>query len=723
MNSLNRIIHLVVSIIVFFGVAPARLMAEVTITLSPTSSMVLPGGARRIYPLVQGDSNTTVQWSANGGLLNVADGYVTWTAPDTPGSYSVSAKSMADPKQFATTQLTVVKANIRISNIPMQLTAFKDQPVVIQSILWGTTDTSVKWSTSGGELFGNGREVVFKSTVPGHFTVTATSVADNSKSATTTIVVTEKSWPKTSTPNRTMPVDCTATGAGNTYNVTSDAEMDSVPWSRLSSGDTVRIHPGVYHRQIALSSSGTASQPIRICGVADKAGKLPELNGLQSKAVPASLYGRGGGNLQGAAGVLIYRYDAPYWGGATYPQHIIIEGLKISGFNKDNSFTDVTSGQVKPFGKATAAIRVQHGAHITLRGNDISQCGNGIFSMSKDGIESRITRNLLIEGNYFHDNGVAGDFREHQNYLQVFGLVVQGNYYDLPLMSSPGGQLKSRSIQQFVRYNYFEPAARMLDLVEVQDATPLVFPWVGLPEKELKNTSAQDVIANFEAYQDQFVYGNILHNTGSRVTAWMVHGTADTGSQDFNPGGYLYFYYNTVFHGVSSKQNYRSGLIDFGPYQSPIGRNSVWPIALITNNAIYLDAKVKPTPTFFLWNRYISDRVMLERNWISSTWGTGNPQGGYGTGISNQRSNNLMAVWQGGQNATQVKGVNHLVTGALLPFDLKSFEPDINSQLISASVQLSGQARQLPPLMEYNIAARIMVQRLHIRDLGAISGK
>lgn len=694
--------------------------AAVTVSVEPAINSVLPGSLRSVYSNVQGNANIAVTWSASGGTLESFDGFTIWTAPATAGTYTVTATSIADNTQSASATFTVISsATVRVSNIPMQTTIYRKQPLVIQSILWGSTNTAVTWSNSGGTLTGNGREVVFSANVPGTYTVTCASVADNSKKSTTTIVVTNNVWPSAATLSKTQPVDCTAAATGKTYEVVSDSQMDAVPWATLGGGDTVRIHPGTYHRQLLISTSGTTSQPIRICGIRDSDGNLPELNGANATSKAGSDFGRGGGDIQSLGGIIIYNRRAAYYGGASYPKNIIIEGLKIGGYNKNNTFTDLSTGLVTSYSQAAACIRVQHGANITIRGNDISGCGNGIFTMANNGVESRATRNLLMEGNYIHGNGVAGDYREHQSYLQSFGLVVQGNYYDHPLPGMRGGQLKTRSVQQFIRYNYFEPAARILDLVEVEDDGPIVYPWLGLEPKERANTSTSDVVANYEAYQYRFIYGNVFHNVGPITSAYLVHGAGDN-TQEGNPGGTLYFYHNSaMFSSIAGQtSNYRSGVFDFGPYYGIVATHNVWPTARVTNNAIYI-AQSSPASGIFFWNRWMADRVTLDKNWISAGWGTGNTVGGDGTGIGSYTVR-TSDVWQYGQINTHVRGTSNLITGSSIPFANDTYTPNAGSPLINSSTSLPGLAATFPPLMKYDLTTYRMISRTNILDIGAV---
>lgn len=693
--------------------------AAITVAVSPSSDRILPGSVRTVCSNVQGATASNVTWSSTSGTTQESNGYfIRWKAPTTPGTYTITATSAEDTGKRANATFTVISdAVVKISNVPAQTTAYKNQPVIIQSILWGSTNTNVTWSNSGGNLTGDGREVVFSANAAGTYTVTATSSADKSKTATTTIVVTANEHPVSATANKTQPVDCTPTGTGSTYNVTTEAEMDAVPWASLGPGDTVRIHPGTYHKQILLSTSGTETQPIRVCGVRDSNGNLPELNGANATAKTGTNYSSSY-SLQGYAGILIHKRDVQYFGGAVYPKNIIIEGLKITGYHPSNKFFDIFTGASTAYVSGAAPIRIQHGADITVRGNDLSDCGNGLFSMSNNGTESWLTRNLLVEGNYFHNNGVNGSYREHQSYLQAFGLVVQGNYYDFPLVGMTGGQLKTRSLQQFVRYNYFETSARVIDLVEIQDDTPLVFPWIGLQASELVNTSTSDVVANNEAYNDRFVYGNIIKNIGQTAAAWIIHGAADN-DQTYNPGGTLYFYHNNVWTSLKLEESssYRAGIIDFGPYGTTIGDHNVWPTARITNNAIYIAQSTPSSGRLFFWNRYKADRVFLDRNWISTGWGNGNVLGGDGTGISNTT---YAGQWQGGTIATQVTGTSNLITNSSSSFDLSTYSPAPGGALIQASDPLPNELATLPPLMKYERNMYRMSRRKHIQDIGAI---
>ena len=720
------VIRAVLALVALGAIAPVASLAQVAVTVSPAVESVLPSSSWEVYSNVSGAADPSVNWNASCGTVAASPGYVTWTAPSSAGTCTVTATSNADPTQSASSTFTIVNATLRISNIPMQATVYKDQPIDIQSIVWGSTTTAVAWSSSGGSLTTSDREAVFSASAPGTYTVTSTSAANNAQSATTTIVVTADEWPNAATPNRTMPIDCIPVGSGNTYEVTSEATMDAVPWRALGPGDTVRIHPGTYHRQFVISTSGSPSEPIRVCGVPDSSGNLPEISGANAVATPGAQFGAGANSTQDMGGIQIYNYGGSYYGGANYPSNIVIEGLKIDGFNNTNSYTANDTGLQTSFGPFTSGIRIQRGSNITLRGNEIAWNNNGIFSLSNNSVESEVTRDLLVEGNYFHDNGRAGDGGEHQSYLQAFGEVVQGNYYGYTLLGATGVQIKTRTSQQFIRYNYFESTPyAILDFPYIDGDGGFVFPWLGLDSAELANTSPEDVVANYESYQDIYVYGNVFHNVDGPHSG-PIYFFFDTDYYDLNPGRNLYIYYNTFYQSLTRTAAYphwADSLLNFGPYSAPLNDHSVFPTGMLTNNAIYIDqSPASPTP--FMWNANMADRVNLDRNWISTGWGTGipgtgEPPSGYGSGISSYTVPPSY-TWQYGQLQAWVLGVNNLLSDATLPFDPITYQPHAGSALIDATVKLPNEAASLPPLMQYNPASFLMSPRATLNDIGAV---
>jgi len=76
----------------------------VAVSISPTSASVLANGTQHFTATVTGSSDRAVTWSATGGSVSSSGLY---TAPDTAGSYTVTAISAADTTKSASATITV----------------------------------------------------------------------------------------------------------------------------------------------------------------------------------------------------------------------------------------------------------------------------------------------------------------------------------------------------------------------------------------------------------------------------------------------------------------------------------------------------------------------------------------------------------------------------------------------------------------------------------------
>lgn len=68
---------------------------NITISVSPDGNTVSAGAARTFAATVGGAFNTAVTWTANGGTIDATGA---WTAPTVPGTYRVTATSVANSK-------------------------------------------------------------------------------------------------------------------------------------------------------------------------------------------------------------------------------------------------------------------------------------------------------------------------------------------------------------------------------------------------------------------------------------------------------------------------------------------------------------------------------------------------------------------------------------------------------------------------------------------------
>ena len=178
-----------------FDTATITLTPTVSISISPTFATVNAGGTQKFTATVSGTSNTAVTWSISPQVGSIAaDG--TYTAPTSvtqPQTVTVTAVSVADPTQSATATITVQPvAAVTISVAPVAVTLSGGQTQQFVATVTNTTNTSVIWSFSPSSVGTLTQTGLY--TAPGtvssstsKVTVTATSVADPTKSASATI--------------------------------------------------------------------------------------------------------------------------------------------------------------------------------------------------------------------------------------------------------------------------------------------------------------------------------------------------------------------------------------------------------------------------------------------------------------------------------------------------------------------------------------------------------
>lgn len=154
----------------------------VAVTISPVQAIVNVGAGVLFTATVTGSANTGVIWSATGGAITTTGFY---TAGNTPGEYSVTATSVADPTKSASATVTIPGVQVVISPTFAEVDAGATRQ--FSATVTGAANTGVTWSASGGTITGTG--LYAAGNTPGEYSVTATSVADPSRSASATVVI------------------------------------------------------------------------------------------------------------------------------------------------------------------------------------------------------------------------------------------------------------------------------------------------------------------------------------------------------------------------------------------------------------------------------------------------------------------------------------------------------------------------------------------------------
>jgi hypothetical protein len=260
-----------------------------------------------------------------------------------------------------------------------------------------------------------------------------------------------------------------------------------------------------------VSRAGTAAQPITIRGIPNGSGELPVISGDAATTRLQLDY------TNEQRGLLKIGTASPN----VLPQYIVVENLELRSAKPGYTFTDDGGNAGVPYAANAAAIYVERGRHITIRGCTLHDAGNGLFI----GIYDGDTQDVLVEKNYLYDNGNAGSAFEHNNYTAAVGIVFQYNRFGPLCAGCNGNALKDRSIGTVVRYNWIESGNRQLDLVDAEDDPSLIVD---------------------PRYRDTWVYGNVLIEPDGAGNSQIVHYGGDSGDETIYRKGTLHFYENTV---------------------------------------------------------------------------------------------------------------------------------------------------------------------------------
>jgi hypothetical protein len=465
-------------------------------------------------------------------------------------------------------------------------------------------------------------------------------------------------------------------GPGQTY-----TRLDDVPWEKLKGGDTVRIHYSTkpYTGKFLIIAQGTATAPVRVCGVRGPKGERPVIDGsgATTRAALSTVYGSSTyvRDIHQERSLIVIKGDPQSW--TAFPRYIQIDGLKITRAHPDYSFRNA-AGQVRSYAAFGACIWIDRGQNISIVDNEISDCQMAIFSKSTDDGDFAVTKNIRVAGNTMWGHGIVDDYHEHTTYLQSVGTIVEFNRYGPLRSGSPGNALKDRSAGAVIRYNRIEEGAHAIDLVEAED-----FP-----------ATAQALAA----YRTTHVYGNQIIKNGDSGSVIHYGGDHFGSAPGANWGeplfrrGTLYFYNNTlsltgtaaaVFQISTTLETVEAfnNIFHFGPTvkerslrMNQWGLGSAW------------------TP---------GGALILGRNWISTGW---------------QDSDQWHPV------PGALIGTGNLIAGTTAPFDPTTFVPLAGSAVLDVGVPIPTALSRHVPVFQLDSALRPVarVRRGTGDDLGAV---
>jgi hypothetical protein len=717
---------------------------------------VIPGSTRRIFARVANGTTNEVVWSVKSGSAQISSKSGSWidvTAPATGSScsftgtsaqygvssatqFTIEAASVDDGTKSASATFNVCNPTVEVSVVPFYRTLYANQPADVQSLVLGSVNQNVHWAITSQPKGGDGkltdstsRDTLFTGTIPGRYQLTATSVADNGKSATAIMYVTGNKLPYRVTRNQTEPVDCTVDPSmlGTVYEVGPSQAfktLAAVPFPTMVPGSTVRLHnedtsaqhPTEYHEYVQVSQPATADQPFRICGVPDASGNLPIIDG-------ANATGRRDVS-NGVAGYGLLTVDNAnsfaYWPKFVAAQYIDVEGIQFRGAKPGNSYTG-PNGSSSNWQNSAACIRIAQAQNTAFVGDDIGSCGNGVLSeFNSNSGWGASDLNLLWEGNHIHDNGIAGSNLDHQMYLQSWGNVVQFNRIDNYTKGALGANIKSRGVQDIFRYNYLgDGAQREMDLVDVKDAPAYMSfsGFLGGGTNSFHSLYSKDsypadrIAAEQEAWNSHFVYGNIYQNS---VSADPIHFAMDTTGAELARKGSLYWYNNTFYEkACSTCSDSLWTLFDTSGGNGTYYPQTEFPTVQAYNNIIWMDNSAKPA---FQWNNYSAFIGIGGGNLLPSNWGSNQMTGGAGSGWD--ATPNAAAYQNSLPLNLHVTGFDGsgILTSGSMPFDQNSWL--LGSQTAGTTAVPSAVC-EMPTRFAYLPSLGYAVPRIASPNLGA----
>jgi hypothetical protein len=162
----------------------------VTVAVLPHASAVILGASQQFTATVTNATNTAVTWSMSGpGSVSASGLYTAPATLTTPATATVRAVSQADPNKTMSITFSIPAVAVGVS--PASPTVILGATQQFTAPVSNATNTAVTWSMTGvGTISSTGLYTAPATlTTPSSATVIATSVADPTKSAGTTLTI------------------------------------------------------------------------------------------------------------------------------------------------------------------------------------------------------------------------------------------------------------------------------------------------------------------------------------------------------------------------------------------------------------------------------------------------------------------------------------------------------------------------------------------------------
>jgi len=336
--------------------------------------------------------------------------------------------------------------------------------------------------------------------------------------------------------------------------------LSAIDWSTLQPGDVVNIHGQAAHykEMIVIGSSGTASAPITVNGVAGAGGEPVVIDG-NGATTDAQFAGISTTYIQGLGTVITY-----------HASYVTITGISFTGADSTNTFTN-SAGTTAAFGPGAAGLYILGPSdHITVNQCSIFDNGNGFFVNSNNNISS----NVLVQYCRLWENGVVGSYLEHNWYSETLGITVQYCYFGPTRLDSAGSQFKSRDVGLVFRYNYLDAGEGVVPDFSGGSAA---YAGNGARKMDMVDIEASALMGHISDadYQNTDVYGNIFINDENQSSD-CIHYGGDSGVNANYRQGTLYFYNNTFEFVADQADIYKAGIFDVVSPATVLADNNIF---------------------------------------------------------------------------------------------------------------------------------------------------
>ncbi|HEV2485798.1 MAG TPA: chitobiase/beta-hexosaminidase C-terminal domain-containing protein [Terracidiphilus sp.] len=693
-------------------------MATVQVNIGPTQGNCTISGSGTYQ--VSSTASVTVQAQSTDDLTKTANFL-----------FNVCANS---PPTLANGTKSVIVA-------PAYQQAYQSQLMTLQSWVTGCTDETGTWSIVGQPSGGNGtlldttnRDTVFSASVTGRYTIQY-SANCNSGTNTAIVYVSPNPMPSfASTPNGTRPHECYVDPAltGPDYEVgpgKAYATISSTPALsgfgpgtilRIWNTDTTGSNPTTYHEYYNVQNSGTPTQPIIICGVADSKGNLPIMDGTNATA-------QSDVNINPDDGIIILFPAGNQYGlwqnGSAGPSYVSITGLHLRNAKSTLMRYSPGSSSATAWSNFSSCINWRSGSYVDISGNELDNCANGIFSDDNDANAwATITQNLTFIGNHVQMSGDPGDVSgTHQLYVQDYYALAEGNKLDNP---SPyaGSQIKWRGVEGIFRYNYLgDGTPRLFDLVDNQDGPDYMSfeYYFSDGQWQTGDTAGANVIAGYqESSQKDFIYGNEMLGTSSEAG---IHYAGDQGTPGvLNRCGVLSFYSNTLDNAQIIFDNgfAGNGLNSYFQPRVDARNNIIWANTVAWTGLIQMEfAEFAPIVLDATTNLMRTGTFTITPPILGATWQDGTQEGW--PNICDATCPWPLAI----PLNTHLYGLNaaNYLTTATQPYDGTTFIPPTGSAAIGAGTAITDNPLvHMPVRWQYSVATGGLTPRLFPLTIGAV---